>query len=75
MAKYFAPVTIAMVVAEAWRFRADNVERAAQFVQNQRRNNFLIDIVSDDQQRLVGLDDLFQQRQDFLDRVDLLIGN
>ena len=55
-------------VAEAGRLDGDDVERAADLVDDQRRQRLAVDVLGDDEQRLAGLDDLLQQRQQVGDR-------
>ena len=48
-------------------------ERAAQLVDDERRERFAFDVFGDDEQRLLNLDDLLEQRQDVGDRRDLAL--
>ena len=51
------------------------MERAAQLVDDDRRERLALDVLADDQERLAGLDDLLEHRQEVLDRADLLVGD
>ena len=62
-------------VAEARRLHRDRRERAAQLVDDERRERFALDVFGDDEQRLLHLDDLLEQRQDVGDRRDLALGH
>ena len=62
-------------VAEARRLDGDGLERAAQLVDDDRRERLALDVLGHDQQRLAGLDDLLEQRQQVLDAADLLVGD
>src|SRR5947209_1924974 len=62
-------------VAEARRLHRDRRERAAQLVDDQRRQRFTFDVFGDDQERLLDLHDLLEQRQDVGDRRDLALGH
>ncbi len=52
---------------------AATLERAAEPVDDERRQGLAFDIFGDDQQRLAGVDHRFQQRDHFLDVRDLLL--
>src|SRR5215470_13754529 len=60
-------------VTEARRLDGGDLQRAAQLVDDQRRQSFPLDIFRDDQQRLAHLGHLFEQRQQILHRADLLL--
>src|SRR4051794_33750007 len=62
-------------VAEARSLNRDAGEGAAQLVDHERREGLALDVLGDDQQRLAGLDDLLEHRQDVADRADLLVGD
>ncbi len=49
-------------IAEARRLDGRDLQRAAQLVDDQGRQGFAFDVLSDDQQRLAALRDLLQQR-------------
>ena len=49
-------------VAVAGRLDGGDLEDAAQLVDDQGGQGFALDVLGDDQQRLVGLGDLLQQR-------------
>ena len=53
-------------VTEARGLDRDGVERAADLVDHQGRQRLAVDVLGDDHQRLAGLDDLLQQRQQVL---------
>ena len=53
-------------VSETWRFDGGNVQRAAQFVDNQRGQRFAFDVFGNDQQGLAFFRDQLQQRQKFI---------
>ena len=54
---------------------SDNAERAAQLVDDQGRQGFAFDVLSDDEELRTHLDDLLKQRQDVLYGGDLLVGD
>ena len=58
-------------VTEARGLDGDGLEGATDLVDDQRRQGLAVDVLGDDQQRLAGLHDLLQQRQQVLDRGDL----
>src|ERR1044072_4581952 len=60
-------------VAEAGSLDGRHVERAAQLVDDERRERLALDILSDDEQGLAELRNLLQQRQQILHRADLLL--
>ena len=60
-------------VTEGRRLDGGGVERAADLVDDQRRERLAVDVLGDDEQRLAGLDDLLQQRQQVADRGDLAL--
>src|SRR4051794_17412770 len=62
-------------VAEARRLDGDAGERAAQLVDDERREGLALDVLGDDQQRLARLDRLLEHGQDVPDRADLLVGD
>ena len=55
-------------VTEARGLDGDGLEGAADLVDDQGGQRLALDVLGDDQQRLAGLDDLLQQRQQILDR-------
>src|SRR3954454_20434958 len=62
-------------VAEARRLDGDAGERAAELVDDERRERLALDVLGDDQQRLARLDRLLEHGQDVPDRADLLVGD
>ena len=54
-------------VTEARGLDGDGLEGATDLVDHQGGQGFALDVLGDDQQRLAGLDDLLQQRQQVLD--------
>ena len=86
-AKLFAdrrspPVRVAMSLSISLRrspkpgaLTRDGRERSAQLVDDQRRERFAFDVFRDDEQRLLDLHDLLEQRQDVGDRRDLALGD
>ena len=60
-------------VAEAGGLDGARGERAADLVDDERAQRLALDVLGDDQERLAGLDDLLQQRQEVLDRRDLAL--
>ena len=52
---------------------AQTFEHAAELVDDQDRQRFALDVLGDDQQRLAGLGDLLQQRQQVADVGELLL--
>ena len=63
-------------VAEAGRLDRQDVERAAQLVDHQRRQRLAVDVLGDDHEvACVTCSDLLQHRQDVVDRGDLLVGD
>jgi hypothetical protein len=75
-----APVRIAMSSSirlrrspKPGRLHGDGLERAAQLVDDDRRERLALDVLRHDQQRLAGLDDLLEHGQEILDGADLLV--
>src|SRR5215203_4100383 len=62
-------------VAEARGLHGDAGEGAAQLVHDERRERLALDVLGDDQQRLAGLDDLLEHREDVPDGADLGVGD
>jgi hypothetical protein len=60
-------------VAEARRLDRGALEGAAQLVDDERRERLALDVLGDQQQRLARLRDLLEQRDEVLDRGDLLL--
>src|SRR6266576_398053 len=60
-------------VTEARSLDGDGRERAAQLVDDDRRERLALDILRHDQQRLTGLDHRLEHRQQVLDGADLLV--
>src|SRR6185312_12430873 len=60
-------------IAEARRLHGDGLERAAQLVDDDRRERLALDVLGDDQQRATRLDNLLEQRQQVLDAAELLV--
>src|SRR5213593_1440624 len=58
-------------IAEAGGLDGADANCAAQFVYDQRREGFAFDIFGNDQQRLAGLGDLFEDGQQLFDAADL----
>src|SRR6266545_5041424 len=58
-------------VAEARRLDGHGLEGAADLVDDQGGQRLALDVLRDDRQRLAGLHDLLEQRQQVLDRGDL----
>ena len=58
-------------VTEERRLDRDGGERLADRVHDQRRQRLAVDVLGDDDQRLAGLDDLLQQRQQVGDRLPI----
>ena len=74
------PVRMAMSCSIALRrspkpgaLTATRVERAADLVDHERGEGLALDVLGDDQQRLAGLHDLLEHRQQVLDRADLAV--
>ena len=61
-------------VTEARRLDGDGGEHATELVDDERRERLALDVLGDDEQRLAGLNDLLEHRQEVLDRADLLVG-
>ena len=59
-------------IAEARRLDGADLQRATQLVDDQGRQRFAFDVLSDDEQRLAALGDLLEQREQVLHRADLL---
>ncbi len=51
----------------------DRLERATDLVDDERREGLALHVLGDDEQRLAGLDDLLQQREEVLDVRDLAL--
>ncbi len=62
-------------IAEARRLDRNAGERAAKLVDHERRERFAFDVFGDDEQRLLHLNDFFEQRQDVGDCRDLAFGD
>src|SRR5699024_4839334 len=62
-------------VAEAGRLDSDDIEAAAQAVDDEVGQRVALDILCDDQQLAAGLDDLLKQRNHILESADLLVGD
>ena len=60
-------------VAEAGGLDGQRLERAADLVDDQGGQGLALDVLGDDRQRLAGLDDLLQQREQVLHRRDLAV--
>src|SRR5437762_6038012 len=60
-------------VTEAGRLDGNRGEGAAELVDDDRRARLALDVLGDDQQRLAGLDDRLEHRQQVLDGPDLLV--
>src|SRR6266851_3867323 len=59
-------------IAKARGFHCSALQRAAEFVDDERCQGFAVDVLSDDQERLAHLGGLFEQWQQILHRADLL---
>ena len=62
-------------IAEAGSLDGNDIQAAAQTVDDQVGQGIALYIFSNDQQLTAGLDDLLQQRNDVLEDADLLVGN
>ena len=60
-------------IAEARRLDGADLERAAQLVDDQRRERLAVDVLGDDEERLALLGDLLEQREELLHVRDLLL--
>ena len=60
-------------IAEARRLHRRDLEAAAQLVDHEGGERFAFDVLGHDQQRLAGLHDGFEQRQQFVQRRQLLL--
>ena len=60
-------------IAEARRLDRRDLQRAAQLVDDQRRQRFTLDVFRDDQQRTAEARHLLEHRQQVLHRADLLL--
>ena len=60
-------------IAEPRRLDRRNLEAAAQLVDDKRRQGFSFDVFGDDEQRLAGLDDGLEDREQRLKRGELLL--
>ena len=59
-------------IAEARSLHGRDLQRATQLVDDESRERFAFDVFCDDQERLAGLGDLLEQREQVLHRADLL---
>src|ERR671925_661229 len=64
---------ISSVITEARRLDGDGGERAAQLVDDDRRERLALDVLGHDQQRAALLDHLLEHGQEVLDGADLLV--
>ena len=62
-------------IAVAGSLHGTDLQNAAHLVDDQRRQRFAFDVFGDDQQRLVGLADRFEQRNQLLGVGDLFFEN
>ena len=62
-------------IAEARGFDRANLQRAAQFVHDERRERFAFDVFSNDQQRPAGFRDFLEHREHVLQARDFLLVN
>ena len=60
-------------IAEARRLDGRRLQRAAQLVDDERRERFAFDVFRDDQKRTAHAGDLLEHRQQILHRADLLL--
>ena len=60
-------------IAVAGRLDRGDLQRAAQLVDDERRQRLALDVLRDDQQRTAGARDQLQHRQQVLHRADLLL--
>ena len=60
-------------VAEARRLHGRGLQRAAQLVDDERRQRFALDVLGDDEQRLAEARHLLEHREQVLHRADLLL--
>ena len=60
-------------IAEARRLDRRDLQRAAQLVDDERRQRLALDVLGDDEQRPAGARHLLEQRQQVLHRADLLL--
>ena len=60
-------------IAEAGRLDGGGLQRAAQLVDDQRRQRLTLDVFRDDEQRAAHPRDLLEHRQEVLHRADLLL--
>ncbi|CAI8155993.1 MAG: Uncharacterised protein [Synechococcus sp. CC9902] len=61
-------------ITEAGSLHRSNVEHPAQTVHHQGGQGFFLNILSDDQQRFAGASDLLKDRNQILNKADLLVG-
>jgi hypothetical protein len=62
-------------LTEARRLDGRRLEGAADLVDDQGREGLALEVLGDDDQRTTGLHDLLEDRQQVLDRGDLLVGD
>ena len=60
-------------VTEARRLHCRDLEAAAELVDDERGKRLALDVLGDDEERLAGLDDSFEQRQHRLEAGELLL--
>src|SRR5580700_6623201 len=74
MRPFFAlPSISSLTIAKSGGLHRRNLEPAAQFVDDQRRQGLALDVLGDDKQRFAALYDRFEQGQNSLDAGQLLL--
>jgi hypothetical protein len=64
---------VASVISESGRFHTADLESSTEFVNNEGSEGFGLNILSDDEERLLALHAAFEEGKELLDGVDLLV--
>ena len=65
--------SVSSVVTEAWGFDASNLESTSELVDDESCEGLALHILSDNEERLLGLHAGLEEGEHLLDRADLLV--